>query len=79
MTPVFTIIVVHLFTPDEKATGAKVAGVLAGILGVMILVGPDAVTGTGYPLLAQLACLAATLSYGFSGLVGRRFRDLPRS
>lgn len=76
-TPVFGVIVAHLFGNSEKATGLKVAGVLAGLVGVAILMGPDAVSGLGGALLPQLACLVAALSYGFAGLYGRRFRDLP--
>jgi drug/metabolite transporter (DMT)-like permease len=75
-TPLFGVIVAHLFGEDEKATGPKLAGVGAGIIGVAILMGPDAVGGIGGALLPQLACLAAALSYGFAGLFGRRFRSL---
>lgn len=76
-TPVFGVIVAHLFGRNEKATGLKIGGVLAGLIGVAILMGPDAVGGLSGALLPQLACLGAALSYGFAGLYGRRFRDLP--
>ncbi|KPH82573.1 DMT family transporter [Bosea vaviloviae] len=76
-TPVFGVIVVHLFGRNERATPLKLAGVLAGLCGVAILMGPDALSGLHASLLAQFAALGAALSYGFSGLYGRRFRDLP--
>lgn len=76
-TPVFGVIVAHVFGSNEKATGLKIAGVLAGVAGVAILMGPDALNGVGGALLPQLACLAAALSYGFAGLYGRRFKELP--
>ncbi|AMJ59004.1 DMT family transporter [Bosea sp. PAMC 26642] len=76
-TPLFGVIVAHLFATDEKATPLKIAGVLAGIAGVAILMGPDALGGLQGALLPQLACLGAALSYGFAGLYGRRFRGLP--
>lgn len=76
-TPVFGVIVAHLFGSNEKATPLKLAGVLAGLAGVGILMGPDALSGLGGALLPQLACLGAALSYGFAGLYGRRFRDTP--
>jgi drug/metabolite transporter (DMT)-like permease len=76
-TPLFGVVVAHLFGEDEKATGLRLAGVGAGIVGVAVLMGPDAVGGLGGALLPQLACLAAALSYGFAGLFGRRFRALP--
>lgn len=75
-TPIFTVIVMALFA-GEKATGAKIGGVLAGLAGVAVLMGPDALTGLSGNLAAQLACLGGALSYAFSGLVGRRFRGLP--
>lgn len=76
-TPVFGVLVAHCFGHNERATPLKLAGVLAGLCGVAILMGPDALAGFGGPLLAQLAGLGAALSYGFSGLYGRRFRELP--
>ena len=76
MTPIFTVMVMHVFG-DERATGGKIAGIVAGFAGVAILIGPDALSGLGLNLLAQLACIAATVSYAFSGLYGRRFRELP--
>lgn len=75
-TPLFGVVVAHLFG-GERATGSKLAGVAAGLLGVAVLMGPDAVGGLGGALLPQLACLAAALSYGFAALFGRRFRALP--
>lgn len=76
MTPIFAVLVMHAFG-GERATGRKIAGIAAGFAGVAILIGPDALSGLGLNLLAQLACIAATVSYAFSGLYGRRFRELP--
>jgi drug/metabolite transporter (DMT)-like permease len=38
------------------------------------MIGPDAVGGLNGGALAELACLAAALSYAFAGVFGRRFR-----
>jgi drug/metabolite transporter (DMT)-like permease len=76
MTPIFAVLVMHAFG-GERATGRKIAGIVAGFAGVAILIGPDTLSGLGLNLLAQLACIAATVSYAFSGLYGRRFRELP--
>ena len=73
MTPIFTIVVAHFLTSDEKMTGNRLAGVLIGFAGVAVMIGPAALAGLGANLLAQLACLGATLSYGFAGTFGRRF------
>lgn len=72
-TPIFTVLVAHALTRDEKLTGGSVAGVLFGFAGVAAMIGPAALSGIGANLLAQLACLGATLSYGFAGVFGRRF------
>ena len=75
-TPLFTVLVAHLLTPDEKLTALKVAGVLVGFAGVAAMVGSDALNGLGGGALAELACLAAALSYAFAGIFGRRFRRM---
>jgi drug/metabolite transporter (DMT)-like permease len=76
-TPLFGVIVAHLLTPDEKATGRRIAGVAAGLAGVAILMGPDAIAGVGDNLLPQLALLLAALSYACSSVYGKRFQTLP--
>ena len=74
-TPIFAVLVMHCFG-NEKATGLKLGGVLAGLIGVAILMGPDAISGLGSNLAAQIACILAAVSYAFSGLLGRRFRGV---
>lgn len=74
-TPIFAVLVMHCFG-NEKATGLKLGGVLAGLVGVAILMGPDALSGLGSNLAAQLACILAAVSYAFSGLLGRRFQGV---
>ena len=76
-TPLFTVLLAHRLTGDEKLTGAKLAGVLFGLGGVAVTIGPDALSGLGAAVLAQAAVLAAALSYAFAGIYGRRFRALP--
>ena len=75
-TPLFTVLVAHLLTSDEKLTSAKIAGVAVGFAGAVAMVGPDALGGLGTGLVAQLACLAAALSYAFAGIFGRRFKRM---
>lgn len=72
-TPVFGVIVAHL-AGQERLSGNRVAGVLAGFAGVAVLVGPSALAGAG-DWLAELACLAATLSYALSTSYARRRFD----
>jgi drug/metabolite transporter (DMT)-like permease len=74
VTPMITALVFHLFTRDERLTANKGAGVVLGFAGVAILLGPAALTDAGDHLLAELACIGATVSYAFSTLWARRFR-----
>lgn len=74
-TPLFTLVVAHVLTADEKINRTKVAALLAGLAGATMLVGPDVLVG-GAGLWGQLACLGAALSYAFAGVYGRRFRAL---
>lgn len=76
-TPIFGVIVAHLFTTDDKATPLKAAGIALAFVGVVVLIGIDALSGVGDHLMAELACLAAAVSYGFSALWSRRFRGRP--
>jgi drug/metabolite transporter (DMT)-like permease len=76
-TPLFTVIVAHLFTRDDKLTPARVAGLIMGFAGVVIMIGPDLLHELGANVAAQLACLLGAVSYGFASVYGRRFRDRP--
>jgi drug/metabolite transporter (DMT)-like permease len=75
-TPIWGVLVAHAFTADEKATPNKVIGVLLGFGGVAVLFGPDFLGQLGQGLLAQLACLGATLCYALAGVWARRFRNM---
>ena len=72
-TPIFTVVVAHFLTSDEKMTRGRLAGVAIGFAGVTVMIGPALLAGLGANLLAQIACLGATLSYAFAGAFGRRF------
>ncbi|ORE91621.1 hypothetical protein ATO4_18534 [Aurantimonas sp. 22II-16-19i] len=75
-TPLFGVIVAHLLTRDERLTANRLAGVVAGFLGVVVLIGPAAILAPGSHTLAELACLGAALSYAFAGVFGRRFKRM---
>ena len=78
ITPVFTVVAAHFLTRTERLTWSRAIGVLFGVLGVVVLVGPDAVRGfASESLPGEPACLLAALSYAFAGISGRRFKGLP--
>lgn len=61
----------------ERLSPRKAAGVLLGFAGLAVTVGPAAVEGLDAPLIAQLAVVGATISYGAASVFGRRFRTQP--
>ncbi|MBM6579050.1 DMT family transporter [Microvirga sp. BT689] len=75
-TPLFTVIVAHYLTDDERLTGQRLAGVVVGFIGVAVMIGAAALASWDASILAQLAVLGAALSYGFSGVFGRRFKTM---
>ncbi len=75
-TPLFTVVVAHFLTADERLSGGRLAGIAAGIAGVGILVGPEAVQGFGFALLAHIGLLGAALFYSFGSVFGRGFQRL---
>lgn len=74
-TPLFTLVVAHFLTEDEKIDRTKVAALIAGLSGVTMLFGPDLLLGDSSSW-GQLACFGAALSYAFAGVYGRRFRAM---
>jgi drug/metabolite transporter (DMT)-like permease len=76
-TPVFTVLIAHVLTDDEKLTSLKLFGVGLSFVGVVVLVWPDLLTGTpGAGLFGEIACLLAALTYAFAGVYGRRFSGM---
>lgn len=75
-TPLFTVIVAGIFLADERITLAKLAGVGFGLIGVTLMIGPEALGGFSSNVLAQLAVLGTAISYSFAGVYGRRFKAM---
>lgn len=71
-TPLWGVITAHFMTADEKATPSRIVGVLVGLAGIIVMVGPDAMKGFSDNLLAQLACLISTVFYSLAAIFGRR-------
>ena len=76
-TPLFTVLIAHVVTVDEKLTRARAVGLAIGFTGVVVMIGPDMLRELGANIAAQIACLLAAISYSFAGLYGRRFRGEP--
>ena len=73
--PLATLVLAHLFLPDERMTPVRAAGFVLGFLGVALLLGPDALRelGGGHTEIAsQLAVLAGAVCWAASAIVARR-------
>ncbi len=75
-TPLFTVLLAHVLTRDERMTGGKITGVLIGLAGVAVMIGVGALRDLGVHVAAQLMCLMAAVSYALAGIFGRRFRGM---
>ncbi len=76
-TPVITVLLVAWLIPQEPLTPRHAIGVLGGVLGVAILVGPTALSGLGAQLGGQAAIVAAAVCYAATTIFVRRFVKRP--
>ncbi len=76
-TPFWTVLIANAFTRDEKLSWNKVAGIVLGIAGTAVMIGPGLLAGIGGPAWAKFALIGAAVSYGCAGVFSKRFRLLP--
>lgn len=70
--PLFAIVLAALVLADEPITLNRVAGLLLGFGGVVILMSPNLRSGLQGSLPGQLALVGAAVSYGAAGVYARR-------
>ncbi|TPI64077.1 EamA/RhaT family transporter [Mesorhizobium sp. B3-1-7] len=75
-SPIFTFLLTALVTRHEPVTARKLVGVGAGIVGICLIIGTEALGGLGHELWAQLAIVIATISYAGAAIFGRGFKGL---
>jgi drug/metabolite transporter (DMT)-like permease len=75
-SPIFTFLLTVFLIQHEPVTPRKLFGVVAGIIGTCLIVGVEALNGLGRDLWAQLAIVAATVSYACAAIFGRGFKGL---
>ncbi len=76
-TSVFTVVLAHIATHDERMTPNRLGGVLLGVVGVAVMIGPGALGGVAINVLGRAAILGAAICYDCAGIFGRRFLSLP--
>jgi drug/metabolite transporter (DMT)-like permease len=76
-TPFFTVLAANMMTADEKLSWNRLFGAVIGLSGVAAMMGADIFDAQGGSALAQLAIVAASVSYAFASVFGRRFATIP--
>ncbi|MEL6199504.1 MAG: DMT family transporter [Pseudomonadota bacterium] len=74
VSPLSVLVLAHLLLPDERATRGRVLGFVVGLVGVIVLIGPSALSGIGGGVMrtvAQLAVLGAAVCYGLAAVITR--------
>jgi drug/metabolite transporter (DMT)-like permease len=74
--PVFTFLLTSAITRHEAVGLRKLFGVLAGLAGICLIVGVQALGGIGEQLVAQIAVVVATICYAGAAIFSRGFRGL---
>ncbi len=73
--PLTTLLLAHVFVAGERLNRARSAGFLLGFLGIVVLMGPEALLelrGSGTVLLSELAVLGGAVCYAINTIVARR-------
>lgn len=76
-TSLFTVLLAPIFVASERLTPARLLGVVLGLAGVVIMLGPEALRDPGSATLAKLAVLGGSISYALAAIWGRRLRGVP--
>lgn len=72
-SPIFVFLITVLVTRHEALGGRKLLGAALGVLGVVLIVGVDALRGLGDQVAGQVACLIGAALYAGSAIYGKRF------
>jgi drug/metabolite transporter (DMT)-like permease len=78
-SPIFTFLFTAFIARHEAVTARRLFGVLAGLLGISLIVGVQALGSIGEQTWAQLAIVAATVCYAGAAIFGKGFKALIRS
>ncbi len=75
--PLATVVMAHFFTVGDRMTPVKLAGVVIGFGGVVVLVGPEAGKGLGGDVWRQLAVSGGAVSYAVAAILARNMPPAP--
>ncbi len=72
-TPIFSVVLTHFLTREERLTPLRITGVLLGWFGVTVLIGLDSLVRMDSQVLGKLAVIGASVSYAFAAIFARRY------
>lgn len=75
-TPIFTFLFTALVIRHEPVSGRKLFGTIAGMTGVCLIIGVEALSGAGEAIWSQLAVLTAAFSYACAAIFSKNFKGL---
>jgi drug/metabolite transporter (DMT)-like permease len=75
-TPIFTFLLTALVIRHEPVSGRKLFGTIAGMTGVCLIIGVEALSGAGEAIWSQLAVLTAAFSYACAAIFSKNFKGL---
>lgn len=75
-TPIFVFLITLFWARHESVTPEISFGILAGLGGVSLLIGMEALQGIGTHVAGQLAITGATISYAIAMIYGKRFKSI---
>ncbi len=76
-TPVAIVLFAPLVLKDEILTPTSLAGIALGVVGLVFLFGPSALSGIGEHVIGQTSIFLAALCYAFTAIYVRRYAKLP--
>jgi drug/metabolite transporter (DMT)-like permease len=72
-SPVFVTLITLAWTRHEAIGWRRIAGLLAGLAGVVLIVGIEAMHGLGRAVAGQTAIVLATIGFALAAIWGRKF------
>ena len=75
-SPIFTFFLTLALARQDAPTLRKLLGVVAGMAGICLIIGVQALHGLGEQLLAQIAIVTATICYAGGAVFSRGFKGL---
>jgi drug/metabolite transporter (DMT)-like permease len=75
-SPIFTFFLTLAISQHEALTARKLFGVVAGMAGICLIVGVQALAGFGEQLTAQIITVAAAVCYAGAAIFSRGFKGL---